>query len=255
MKTKKEMVSELLKSIETGEKGAVGYINSQRYIQHNLMSGDGVEGFAAVLEGLADYPESPRVDTVRIFEDGDFVFTHTSYNFYGDRVGFDIFRFEDDLIVEHWDNMCEAVEKPNASGHTMIDGGTTIVDREDGEHNKPLIVRYISDVLIDGKLSELESYIYGNSYLEHNPYSGDGIDALRSMIVNSGIKYRTIHKVLGEGNFVLAVCEGYDMDENRLSIYDLYRLDDDKIVEHWGVTEVIPDRSEWKNDNGKFGFE
>ncbi|MGM9747540.1 MAG: hypothetical protein ACI3ZN_01955 [Candidatus Cryptobacteroides sp.] len=28
---------------------------------------------------------------------------HTDYNFFGPKIGFDIFRFEDGKIVEHWD--------------------------------------------------------------------------------------------------------------------------------------------------------
>ena len=27
-----------------------------------------------------------------------------------------------------------------------------------------------------------------------------------------------------------------------------------KIAEHWDTIQAIPDRSAWKNDNGKFGF-
>lgn len=36
------------------------------------------------------------------------------------------------------------------------------------------------------------------------------------------------------------------------SFYDLFRVADGKIVEHWDTTETIPARSKWKNDNGKF---
>ena len=34
-------------------------------------------------------------------------FLHTDYNFFGPKIGFDIFRFEDGKIVEHWDNLQE----------------------------------------------------------------------------------------------------------------------------------------------------
>lgn len=34
--------------------------------------------------------------------------------------------------------------------------------------------------------------------------------------------------------------------------YDLWRVQDGKIAEHWDVMADIPPRSEWKNDNGKF---
>ena len=53
---------------------------------------------------------SAKVNTVRVFQDGDFVFTHTDYNVFGPKIGFDIFRFEDGKIVEHWDNLQETAK-------------------------------------------------------------------------------------------------------------------------------------------------
>ena len=60
-----------------------------------------IAGFGALLQA----PNSARVNTVR-FPDGDFVFTHTNYNFWT-KNWFDIFRIEDGKIVEHWDNLQE----------------------------------------------------------------------------------------------------------------------------------------------------
>ena len=40
-----------------------------------------------------------------MFQAGDYVFTHTDYDFFGPKVGFDILRFEDGKIVEHWDTI------------------------------------------------------------------------------------------------------------------------------------------------------
>lgn len=65
--------------------------------------------------------------------------------------------------------------------------------------------------------------------------------------------YDTNHIVLGKGNFVLAVSEG-SFAGAHTSFYDLFRVENGKIAEHWDVTEVIPAREEWKNENGKFGF-
>jgi predicted SnoaL-like aldol condensation-catalyzing enzyme len=39
-----EMVRELLKSLETKDSKPARYINSRKYIQHNLAAGDGPEG-------------------------------------------------------------------------------------------------------------------------------------------------------------------------------------------------------------------
>jgi predicted SnoaL-like aldol condensation-catalyzing enzyme len=62
--------------------------------------------------------------------------------------------------------------------------------------------------------------------------------------------YKAIHRVLAEGDFVLSVCECM-LGETHCSFYDLYRIADDKVVEHWDTVDPIPPRNEWNNDNGK----
>jgi predicted SnoaL-like aldol condensation-catalyzing enzyme len=117
-KTQKQKALELQKSIETGDPGPLEYLGA--YTQHNLAVPDGRAGLEAV---LAQLPEgSAKVNTVRAFEDGDFVFTHTDYNFFGPKIGFDVFRFEGGKIAEHWDNLQETPTSPNPSQRTMIDG-------------------------------------------------------------------------------------------------------------------------------------
>lgn len=101
----KEKAVAVLKAIETGDTVAIGYINAANYKQHNLSVEDGLDGFGRALAGLADFPEKAKVNTVRAFEDGDYVVCQTEYNFFGPKAGFDIFRFEDGKIAEHWDVM------------------------------------------------------------------------------------------------------------------------------------------------------
>ncbi len=65
------------------------------------------------------------------------------------------------------------------------------------------------------------------------------------------IDYHRVHRVLAEGNFVLCVSEG-NYSGVHTAFYDLFRLANGTIVEHWDTAEKIAPRSEWKNDNGKF---
>ena len=94
---RKFQVTALLKAIETGAPEPVAVIDPAKYIQHNLAVGDGLAGFAAALKALP--PGSAKVNTVRVCQDGDFVFAHTEYDFFGPKIGFDIFRFENGRIV------------------------------------------------------------------------------------------------------------------------------------------------------------
>lgn len=63
--------------------------------------------------------------------------------------------------------------------------------------------------------------------------------------------YDTIHMILAQGNYVLAVSEG-TYGGVPTSYYDLWRIENGKIAEHWDVMETIADQSTWQNENGKF---
>ncbi|MFW1678639.1 nuclear transport factor 2 family protein [Pontibacter sp. JAM-7] len=251
---KKQQVIELLKSIETGDPAPAAYINPEKYIQHNLAVGDGLTGFADLLQALP--PDSARVNTHRVFQDGDYVFSHTEYEFFGPKIGFDIFRFENGLIVEHWDNLQPTPTEANPSGRSMLDGDTELSDLQQTDSNKVLVRNFVNDVLINQQLDKLPQYIDGDHYLQHNPMIGDGLAGLATAfaaLAEQGItlEYHQMHMLLGEGNFVLTVSEG-NYAGNPTAYYDLFRVADGRIVEHWDTIETIPPQSEWLNNNGKF---
>lgn len=249
----KEKVVDLLKSIETGASEPVSYINPDKYIQHNLSVEDGLAGFGKLLAQLPN--DSAKVNTVRAFEDGNYVIAQTEYNFFGPKAGFDIFRFEDGKIVEHWDNLQE-IAGPNPSGHTMFDGSTEIKDLNKTEANKELVKNFVQDVLMGQHPEKLTTYFNGDNYIQHNPSIADGLSGLGKALdamAKNGItmKYDTIHMTLGQGNFVLVVSEG-SFGGKHTSYYDLFRVENGKIAEHWDVMETILPKDQWKNQNGKF---
>lgn len=249
----KDKVAALLKSIETGIAGPISYINPEKYIQHNLAVADGLAGFGRLLQALP--PRSARVNTVRLLQDGDFVAAHTEYNFFGLKAGFDIFRFENGLIVEHWDNL-QPIAPVNPGGHTMFDGPAVITDLEKTADNKTLVENFLQDVLMGRNPAKITGYISSTHYTQHNPQIADGLSglnaALQAMAAQGiSMKYDHIHRLIGEGNFVLAVSEG-SFAGQATAFFDLFRIEAGQIVEHWDVIETIPPRSEWKNANGKF---
>ena len=251
---KKDEICSLLKGIETGDPASVSVVNEEKYIQHNPQTHEGSEGLAVLFERLSK--TSPRVNIVRVFEDGDFVFAHTEYDFATRNIGFEVFRFENGQAVEHWDNI-QMRKGPNDSGHSMVDGATEVADLEKTDSNRSTIVSFVENVLIQGNIEKLNTYLNQECYVEHNPSLDDNLVNLKSVLSSLhndssvSIKYKKCHRVLAEGNFVLSVCEGY-VNQIPSSFYDLYRLDNGIIVEHWDTTEAIPPRSEWKNNNGKF---
>ena len=222
-------------------------VNEAKYIQHNPQTQEGSEGLAALFNRLSE--TSPRVNVVRAFEDGDFVFGHTEYDFATRRIGFEVFRFEDGQAVEHWDNI-QAREGPNAAGRSMVDGPTEAVDHGQTESNRALVRSFVETVLIGGQLDRLSEYV-ADDFAEHNPRLTDGVSALRGALGAGDIDYHKIHRVLAEGNFVLCVSEG-EAGGAHSAFYDLFRVAGARLVEHWDTTEKVAPQSEWKNDNGKF---
>ncbi|MGH9385447.1 MAG: nuclear transport factor 2 family protein [Vicinamibacterales bacterium] len=254
MSQRKTQVTRLLRSIETGEQGPAAVINPHKYIQHNLGVADGLAGFAAALRHLPK--GSARVKTVRVFEDGDFVFTHTDYNFFGPKIGFDVFRFENGQIVEHWDNLQATPTSPNPSGRSMIDGPTVATDLDKTQANKQLVRDFLADILVNGRMDKLAGYFDQDHYVQHNPGVADGLSGLGAALeamAKEGItmKYSAVHRVLGEGNFVLAMSEG-TLGGTPTTFYDLFRVENGKIAEHWDVIEPLAPNETWQNQNGKF---
>lgn len=254
MSVEKRQVIDLLKSIETGAGAPVAAINANKYIQHNLAVGDGLAGFGAVLQALPK--GSAKVNTVRVFQDGPFVFTHTDYDFFGPKIGFDIFRFEDGKIVEHWDNLQEKPAQANPSGRSMIDGATEVTDLDKTAANKAVVKSFVDDILVNGRMEKLAGYFDGDDYIQHNPQVADkvsGLGAALQAMAKAGVTmvYKKNHMILGEGNFVLSVSEG-DFAGKHVAFYDLFRVQNGKIAEHWDTIEAIPAKADWKNSNGKF---
>jgi predicted SnoaL-like aldol condensation-catalyzing enzyme len=251
---RKDLICRLLKGTETGDPEAVAVLNQASCIQHNPQAPEGSAGRAVMFKRLAG--TSPRVNIVRVFEDGDFVFVHTEYDAAERNVGFEIFRFEGDQVVEHWDNI-QPRQGPNPSGHSMVDGQTKLLELEKTESNREIVQSFVEDVLIQRQGEKIYDYVKWNHFVEHNPRGSDDLDALIAIVSPPGegdadsISYEKCHRILAEGNFVLSVCEGR-VNRSPASFYDLWCLEHDYIVEHWDTTESIPPPEEWKNRNGKF---
>ncbi len=255
MELKKQKVVELLKSIETGAAEPIGYINADSYTQHNQAVADGLAGFGAVLQQLPD--GSAKVTTVRVFGGGDYVIAHSDYNFFGPKIGIDIFRFKDGLIVEHWDNLQEKVTE-TASGRSQIDGSKEVVDLNKTEENKAIVRSLINDIFLGANPDKITDYISTEQYDQHNPGVKDGLAGLGealAALAEAGMPmvYEKNHIILGEGNFVLSVSEGIFMNE-KVAFYDIFRVENGKVVEHWDTIEKIIPEADALNSNGKFNF-
>jgi predicted SnoaL-like aldol condensation-catalyzing enzyme len=100
-------------------------------------------------------------------------------------------------------------------------------------------------------------YISAERYDQHNPHIKDGlaglVEAVEHLVAQENMfKYTKIHKVLGEGDFVLVVSEG-QWNGTTNAFYDLLRFENGQAVEHWDVIQPVPVEG-LANHNTMFGF-
>ena len=244
-----EKVSTVFAGISAGDVSlATKYIDHKRFVQHNPYAADGVEGLTQFIS------QSPRdqlqVTVVRAFQDGPYVVTQAKGQRSGRNIFFDIFRFEDGLVVEHW-AFSTMDAPPNPSGHTQIDGPTEAKHLEDTEKNKSLLRTYYKTFHLRGDHSRSEQYFAGDLMIRHEPGVRDSVAEFMHD-VEILMQHRTIDEIkflLGQGDFVFIAAKGTHEGEPCVYI-DLYRVEDEKIVEHWGFPETVPPQAQWKNNNG-----
>ena len=250
-------VLDLLAAYSTGDPSAFDVINPNKFIQHDPQISDGLAGLKAWLASIP--PGQISVKPVRVLVDGPYVAVHSETTLpSGDTTSWDIFRFEQGKIVEHWDTR-QPINPPNGAGHTELDGPTTVTDLTATESNKRLAWTAIATVFRDGELSQYGEPIWNAAgYIQHSEaMNADGIGGSKPIVeqfIGSGsLVYAKINKVIGEGNFVLVINE-CSLTGTPYSFYDFFRMADGQIQEHWDVLEPLTPPGQAKNMNGQFNF-
>jgi len=259
--SKKETAKAFIKALSSQDEATIRQITRNDLIQHNPNVPDGVEVIIhTVFPLLKAAGTQGRV--VRMIEDGDFVAMHNHWTnaspFGGDNlVAFDIYRFDENgKIAEHWDALQPLVAE-TASGRTQLDGSKNIKDLVKTEANKKLAKAMIEDILMGKNPNKITDYISAEQYDQHNPAIKDGLNGIVEAVQyltaqNNMFQYTKIHKVIGEGNFVLTISEG-EWNGTTNAFYDLLRFENGKAVEHWDVIQPVPAEG-MANNNGMFGF-
>ncbi|MEM6461762.1 MAG: nuclear transport factor 2 family protein [Pseudomonadota bacterium] len=255
--TPKELVFALLAAVFVDhDPDAARQLLAPDYIQHNPAIPTGAEGLIGAIP-LVDSSDL-TVTTHRVIAEGDFVVLHNTYenaDAFGapQLVAFDVFRIEDGRVAEHWDNL-QAPPETTVSGRSMTDGPTEVTDHERTAQNKELVVGFVRDVLGGAAPENVTDYMDPAVYAQHNPMIADGLDGLMAAIEAFAAQGQVITKfepqiVVAEGNFVFVASDAI-MGGEPWAFFDLWRVEDGKIVEHWDVVAPVPD--EMAHDNGKF---
>jgi predicted SnoaL-like aldol condensation-catalyzing enzyme len=229
---------------------------AEPFVQHDPNMADGLSGMKAFVSEVAK-SRSKDITIYRMLVDGDRVLVQSRYvglkNAPGPLVAFDLFRFKDGKIVEHWGGQEPQVSARNLSGHTQVDGPTAIEDRDKTEVNRTLVQTYRNVITVQQHYDRIGEFLADN-YIQHAAGVGDGIERLKARfatVVKPGASPTLVPRFyLADGNFVLSLVEA--RTDPPTANFDLFRIADAKIAEHWEVLSPIPPRDQWKNSNGPF---
>jgi len=128
----------------------------------------------------------------------------------------------------------------------LIAGAAAASPRKNRD-NRALITEFARLFYIERDVKgAFETYV-APDYIQHNPGIADGrdaaINALASMFADR-VKSFTIKRILVDGDMAVIHLHVRPTPESRgATVFDMYRLKDGKIVEHWDAIQPVPETS------------
>ncbi|MFK3662017.1 ester cyclase [Scandinavium sp. NPDC088450] len=125
----------------------------------------------------------------------------------------------------------------------------------DEQQNKENVLKFYDYALNDKNFEAAKPFL-GEEYKQHNPTAKDGVEGFKEFIAFLKTKYPDSHseikRVLTDGDYVVLHVKTSGREPGvTKAIIDIFRLDKQhKIVEHWDVTQTVPEKS--ANSNGMF---
>lgn len=229
---------------------------AKSFVQHDPTIAGGIAGMNAFARAVAGSPDAD-ITIYRVLVDHDLVLVHSKYEGLKDQrtplIAFDLFRFKSGRIVEHWGGQ-EPETPPNPSGRTQVDGPTQVTDLDRTEANRALVRRFKEVVTVQRHFDRAAEF-FGAHYAQHASHVGDGLSQLNARFTSAlGLSAGSSlipRRYVADGNFVLALIEGKTAMGHTAN-WDLFRVADGKIVEHWDVISKIPPPDRRRNTNDPF---
>ncbi|MGA3157911.1 MAG: ester cyclase [Steroidobacteraceae bacterium] len=116
------------------------------------------------------------------------------------------------------------------------------------ERNKRIAIDFYLMAFNQGKPEEAADKHMGADYRQHNPEVADGRTAFIEFVKSFRRRFPQfqieIKRALADGDLVALHCLATTSPLDRgVALVDIFRIVDDKVVEHWDVIQRIPENS------------
>jgi len=110
------------------------------------------------------------------------------------------------------------------------------------ESNKAIVEKFITKVFNQKDAAAVDETV-GDVYIQHNPGTEDGKEALRGMLQYVSPQIKTARS-LQMGEFVLQHNQSTGWGDDKTYVtFDLFRIKDSKIVEHWDIMQEMVEKT------------
>lgn len=125
----------------------------------------------------------------------------------------------------------------------------------DLEARKQLAMDFYDLLFNQCKAREAAERYIGDEYIQHNPHVGDGIEPFIAYFDRMAAEYPgkrvAFKRAIAEGDYVVLHCHQTWPGDDDYAGIDIFRFDEnDKVVEHWDVLQIVP--KDAAHDNGMF---
>lgn len=236
----KDLVQKIYTDImNSGKVDSITTYFDTNVILHISGANNGATGETAHLRSLKNNNPNYVATIKHLAADGDFVAVHWHLSakpddeFNGKAV-VDLYKLADNKIIEHW-YLSANLSSPTVSGNSLFSdlykytSTKPVATQESEAANKQLVTSTYLGLFNDKNLSLIDQNI-APSYLQHNAYVPNGSEALRNFVSSRTLGGLSFFATISDDDLVWTF-SGSDS----MTLVDMFRVDNNKIVEHYDV--------------------